>query len=97
MRPAIHKEIKNGISSSRWVWQLTQRQFFEYHLLENTQNAFRKATVVGDISNSDYFGEIDSQGDTVKIIKEPEITVKEYARGTTVAAQDLDDEDFSLT
>jgi hypothetical protein len=61
------------------------------------QNAFRKATVVGDISNSDYFGEIDSQGDTVKIIKEPEITVKEYARGTTVAAQDLDDEDFSLT
>jgi len=62
-----------------------------------TQNAFRKATVVGDISNSDYFGEIDSQGDTVKIIKEPEITVKEYARGTTVAAQDLDDEDFSLT
>jgi hypothetical protein len=64
---------------------------------KKTQNAFRKATVVGDISNSDYFGEIDSQGDTVKIIKEPEITVKEYARGTTVAAQDLDDEDFSLT
>ena len=36
-------------------------------------------------------------GDTVKIIKEPEITVKEYARGTTITPQDLDDEDFNLT
>ena len=64
---------------------------------KKTQNAFRKATVVGDITNSDYFGEIASQGDTVKIIKEPEISVSAYARGTTVSAQDLDDEDFSLT
>ena len=64
--------------------------------LKKTQNAFRKSTVVGDISNTDYFGEI-SEGATVKIIKEPEITVKAYARGTTIAAQDLDDEEFSLT
>jgi len=34
---------------------------------KKTQNAFRKATVVGDISNSDYFGEIASQGDTVNL------------------------------
>jgi hypothetical protein len=53
---------------------------------KKTQNAFRKSTVVGDISNTDYFGEI-SEGATVKIIKEPEITVKAYARGTTIAAQ----------
>ena len=63
---------------------------------KKVQTAFRKSTVASDISNSDYFGEL-TQGSTVKIIKEPEITVKEYARGTTVAAQDLDDEDFSLT
>ena len=63
---------------------------------KKTQNAFRKATVIGDISNNDYYGEL-TQGSTVKIIKEPEITVKAYDRGTTVAAQDLDDEDFSLT
>jgi len=63
---------------------------------KKTQNAFRKATVVGDITNSDYFGEIASQGDTVKIIKEPEISVSAYARGTTVSAQDLNDADFSL-
>ena len=64
---------------------------------KKVQVAFRKSTVVGDITNSDYFGEIASQGDTVKIIKEPEISVKAYARGTTILPQDLDDEDFSLT
>jgi len=63
---------------------------------KKVQLAFRKSTVVGDITNSDYFGEINGQGDTVKIIKEPEISVSAYARGTSVQAQDLDDEDFSL-
>ena len=63
---------------------------------KKVQLAFRKSTVVGDITNSDYFGEIANQGDTVKIIKEPEISVSAYARGTTVAAQDLTDTDFSL-
>jgi hypothetical protein len=63
---------------------------------KKVQLAFRKSTVCGDITNSDYFGEISAQGDTVKIIKEPEISVSSYARGTQVNAQDLDDEDFSL-
>jgi hypothetical protein len=63
---------------------------------KKVQLAFRKATVVGDVTNSDYFGEIAAQGDTVRIIKEPEISVSEYKRGTQIAAQDLDDEDFSL-
>ena len=63
---------------------------------KKVQLAFRKSTVCGDITNSDYFGEIAAQGDTVKIIKEPEISVSAYARGTTITAQDLDDEDFSL-
>lgn len=63
---------------------------------KKVQLAFRKSTISGDITNSDYFGEISAQGDSVKIIKEPEITVSPYARGTQVNAQDLDDEDFSL-
>jgi len=63
---------------------------------KKVQLAFRKATVVGDITNSDYFGEISAQGDTVRIIKEPEISVSAYARGTQVQAQDLQDADFSL-
>ena len=63
---------------------------------KQVQLAFRKKSVVEEITNSDYFGEISSMGDTVKIIKEPEITVKEYARGAQISPQDLDDEDFSL-
>ena len=64
---------------------------------KKVQLAFRKKAISGDITNSDYFGEIASQGDTVKIIKEPEVSVSAYARGTTIAAQDLADADFSLT
>jgi len=64
---------------------------------KQVQLAFRKASITEQITNSDYFGEIANMGDTVKIIKEPEITVKEYARGTTITPQDLDDEDFNLT
>jgi hypothetical protein len=63
---------------------------------KKVQLAFRKSTVVGDVTNSDYFGEIANQGDTVKIIKEPEVSVSAYTRGATIAAQDLADADFSL-
>ncbi len=63
---------------------------------KKVQLAFRKKSICTDITNSDYFGEIASQGDTVKIIKEPEISVSSYARGTQIAAQDLQDDDFSL-
>lgn len=63
---------------------------------QKVQKTFRKASVVEDITNSDYFGEIESFGDSVRIIKEPEIVVSNYARGTQITPQDLTDEDFSL-
>jgi hypothetical protein len=63
---------------------------------KQVQLAFRKASTVEDITNSDYFGEIANMGDSVKIIKEPEVSVQAYARGTQITAQDLDDEDFTL-
>ena len=64
---------------------------------KQVQLAFRKSSIVESITNNDYFGEIAQMGDSVKIIKEPEITVKDYARGTTITPQDIDAEDFSLT
>jgi hypothetical protein len=64
---------------------------------KQVQLAFRKSAVAEAITNSDYFGEIANMGDSVRIIKEPEITVKSYNRGTTITPQDLDDEDFNLT
>ena len=63
---------------------------------QKVQKAFRKSSVVEDVTNSDYFGEIANFGDSVKIIKEPEITVKQYSRGVQITPQDIDDEDFTL-
>jgi len=63
---------------------------------QKVQKEFRKTSVVEDITNTDYMGEIANYGDSVRIIKEPEITVSDYKRGTAVAAQDLSDADFSL-
>lgn len=64
---------------------------------QKVQLAFRKTSVIEDVTNTDYFGEISNMGDTVRIIKEPEITINDYARGTQVVAQDLEDTDFQLT
>ena len=47
-------------------------------------NFFRKASVAEAITNTDYSGEISAFGDTVRIIKEPEITVYQYERGADV-------------
>lgn len=58
---------------------------------------YRKTAVAEAITNNDYFGEISAFGDSVKIIKEPEITVVPYARGAKIVPQDLEDSDFSLT
>lgn len=63
---------------------------------KKVQKVFRKSSVVQDITNNDYFGEIKNFGDSVKIIKEPEITVSDYARGTQLTSQDLEDSDFTL-
>ena len=64
---------------------------------KQAQIAFRKSATTQAITNSEYFGEIANQGDTVRILKEPDITVNALLRGTTVSAQDLVDNDFQLT
>ena len=63
---------------------------------KKAQLAFRKSSVVQDITNSEYMGEISAFGDSVKVIKEPEISVSPYTRGQQVSAQDIIDEDFTL-
>ena len=59
-------------------------------------NFFRKASVVEAITNTDYAGEIAAFGDSVKIIKEPEITVYQYERGADVTATKLTDQELTL-
>ena len=64
---------------------------------QKVQKFFRRASVVEDITNTDYAGEIENFGDTVNIVKEPSITVSDYARGQTVNTQSLADDKLQLT
>ena len=57
---------------------------------------FRRASVAEDITNTDYAVEIENFGDTVRIIKEPTITVSSYARGAVVNPQDLADDQTTM-
>jgi len=57
---------------------------------------FRRASVAEDITNTDYAGEIENYGDTVRIIKEPTITVSAYSRGSVVNPQDLADDQTTM-
>lgn len=56
----------------------------------------RKKAVVEDITNTDYAGEISNFGDTVKVIKEPTVSVSSYVRGQVLNTQDLYDDETSL-
>ena len=85
-----------AFSSASGYGNLPNGNFSSVIYSKKVQLAFRKSTVVGDITNSDYFGEISSQGDTVRIIKEPEITVYQYERGQDVTATKLTDQEVTL-
>lgn len=63
---------------------------------KKAQLAFRKSSVVEAVTNTDYSGEIAAHGDSVKIIREPTITINALERGTTLATQDLTDTDFTM-
>lgn len=64
---------------------------------KKVQIALRKAAVAEAICNTDYMGEISSFGDTVNIIKEPQIAVADYTRGAPVTSTDLTDQELVLT
>ena len=64
---------------------------------KKVQIALRKAAVAEAICNTDYMGEISGFGDTVNIIKEPQITVADYTRGLTVTSSNLTDQELVLT
>ena len=59
-------------------------------------NFFRKASVVEAITNTDYAGEIAAFGDSVRIIKEPVISVSDYTRGSDTTATKLTDQELTL-
>lgn len=63
---------------------------------KNVLMKFRRESVAEGITNNDYFGEISAYGDTVKIIKEPTITIGNYARGETMTSTSFQDAEHTL-
>ena len=59
-------------------------------------NFYRKSSVVEAITNTDYAGEISAYGDSVKIIKEPVISVSDYTRNTDTTETRLTDQEINL-
>lgn len=59
-------------------------------------NFFRTKSTVEAITNSDYYGEISAFGDTVRVIKEPVLTVTDYLRGDDLTPEALNDDEITL-
>lgn len=57
----------------------------------------KKVSVADAITNTEFEGEITTMGDSVRIIKQPLVTVSDYARGKVLTTQDLDDADLTMT
>lgn len=51
---------------------------------------FYDATVLAQISNTDYEGEIKAYGDTVNIRTSPEVTIRDYVKGQTLTVENPD-------
>ena len=77
----------NNLPSGNWLPAIYSQK---------VQKFFRTASVVEDITNTDYAGEIEAYGDTVNIIKEPTITVSSYNRGAQIAPQNLADDQIQM-
>jgi len=77
----------SGQTSSSWLPEVFSKK---------VQVAFRKSAVAEAICNTDYMGEIAQFGDTVNIIKEPQISVNSYTRDATLSSTDLTDEELVL-
>ena len=76
-----------GQTNSFWVPEIYSKK---------VQIALRKASVAEAVCNTDYMGEIKSFGDTVNIVKEPQIAVSDYTRGATTSSTALTDQELVL-
>ena len=63
---------------------------------KEAQKAFRKQSIIQDIASTEYIGELNKFGDSVSIVREPDVQIQDYMRGQQVRTQDLIDEQFTL-
>lgn len=86
----------NGASTTNFGGNSPTGNFSPTIFSQRVLNFFRTASVVEGITNNDYYGELGSYGDTVRIILEPTITVSAYTRGQAVTSQALVDNEITL-
>lgn len=86
----------NGASTSNFGGNAPTGNFSPTIFSQRVLNFFRTASVVEGITNNDYFGELASYGDSVRIMLEPVITVDAYTRGQNVASQALADNEITI-
>ena len=80
--------VAGGVQTNQfWVPEIYSKK---------VQIALRKASTVEAICNTDYMGEIKSYGDTVNIVKEPQIATAAYTRGLATPATALTDAELVL-
>jgi hypothetical protein len=80
--------VAGGVQANQfWVPEIYSRK---------VQIALRKASTVEAICNTDYMGEIKAYGDTVNIVKEPQIATAAYTRGLATPATALTDAELVL-
>ena len=77
----------DNLPSGNWLPAIYSQKVLKY---------FRRSSVVEGITNTDYAGEIENYGDTVKIIKEPTISVSSYTKGQATNLQNLADDQETL-
>ena len=77
----------DNLPSGNWLPSIYSQKVLKF---------FRRSSVVEGITNTDYAGEIENYGDTVKIIKEPTISVASYTKGQTTNLQNLADDQDTL-
>ena len=86
----------NGAASSNFGGNSPTGAFSPTIFSQKVLNFFRTASVVEGITNNDYFGEIASFGDSVRIILEPTIAITPYLRGQTVTSEALPDNETTI-
>lgn len=58
---------------------------------------FYCTTVYGEISTTEYSGQLTSQGDQITFFREPEITIRDYEKGGPIIHDTIDTEPVTLT
>jgi hypothetical protein len=86
----------NGASTTNFGGNVVNTAFSPTIFSQRVLNFFRTASVVEGITNNDYYGELGSYGDTVRVILEPTISVSAYTRGATVTSQALPANEMTL-